>query len=552
MTSIFSSNLNATNGTSTFGGTLFGNSQSTGVYGSSSGLFGGNTYGSSGMYGSNFGYGGYGYFGNTFGSYFGNTGYGSLWGRTTTPTTDDGTVARTTNANVLTNVDVTEDTAFTGFSSSDFEYADGTAIAAIEIVDLPSDGTLYLNGVEVDEGEEIVSGDLDDLSYMPDKNYASTDSFVINLSTDGDTFDTTNYTIELDVNNVNDAPSIDHVSPIALTEGETTTTLGSIIVNAFTDVDADDFLQTVILTDHDGEDLGTLTYTSDNGGTITIEEDDFLSNYVVELTADEAEILTFASSGSSIAKNMTDEVEITFEMEDSEGELSVDNDDGALSATVTIEVDDGNDAPDFNGIYATALSMTENNTLPDHGFNPAEDEETPSELTYSISGPDADQFNVDSTNGDLSFRETPDYESPTDTNNDNEYSFTLKAVDPSGASASTTVVVPVTNKRAELALSISTPIVVDENETFAMTVAATISDTSNAVTYSIGDAGGDEDLFKINQTTGVLIFKDAPDAENPTDGDSNGDYDVEIIATDTSDYSGSDDSIVSVKQTVTI
>jgi hypothetical protein len=72
------------------------------------------------------------------------------------------------------------------------------------------------------------------------------------------------------------------------------------------------------------------------------------------------------------------------------------------------------------------------------------------------------------------------------------------------------------------------------------------------VTYSIGDAGGDEDLFEINQTTGVLSFKDAPDAKNPTDGDSNGDYDVEIIATDTSDYSGSDDSIFSVKQTVTI
>lgn len=64
--------------------------------------------------------------------------------------------------------------------------------------------------------------------------------------------------------------------------------------------------------------------------------------------------------------------------------------------------------------------------------------------------------------------------------------------------------------------------------TSAYTAVATDFST---VTYSFG-TGKDESLFSIDGGSGEVNFVSSPDFENPGDGDSNNEYEIEIIATD--------------------
>ena len=61
-------------------------------------------------------------------------------------------------------------------------------------------------------------------------------------------------------------------------------------------------------------------------------------------------------------------------------------------------------------------------------------------------------------------------------------------------------------------------------------VSATDPD-GDAVTYSIS-GGADAEHFDLNASTGVLIFRDAPDYENPTDDNFDNTYLVEVNASD--------------------
>jgi len=558
MTSIFSSNLNAINGTSTFGGTLFGNSLSTGVYGSPSGLFGGNTYGSSGMYGSNFGYGGYGYFGNTFGSYFGNTGYGSLWGRTTTPTTDDDTVNRTTTLSGTTIATKSvEEEGTLDFATNDFTYTNGDAVASLQIVDLPDNGTLYLGNAAIGLNQIIPVGSFDDISYGPDLDFDQTDTFSVLLSTDGVTYDTTNSNVSVSVVGSNDAPGIDSLSRISVEEGTTASTVGAAIAGAFTDPDTGDTLNEVELeldASVSGSSLGVLTYTSDYGSTITLTH-----GMTATLSADEVASLSFIANEGVAAGNssVNETAKIEFEVTDQSGEIS------ANAATLNIQITDGNDAPTFkSGLGFTAIKVEENSIDDDFAAFPAEDEENPYELTYSITGVDAHLFNVDSSNGNLTFKNAPDREDYQGSVGDDKYAFTLFVADPEGETASTEVQIEVTNVVQNLSMTIGSSEVnvtttsasnvvveVDENENVALTATMSNSDTGNAVSFSI-DGGDDEDLFTIDEDTGVLSFLDEPDAENPHDSDEDGVYDVTVVLTDEYDEDGVGPLSIGVEVTV--
>ncbi|GAB5525353.1 MAG: hypothetical protein Roseis2KO_32250 [Roseivirga sp.] len=79
-----------------------------------------------------------------------------------------------------------------------------------------------------------------------------------------------------------------------------------------------------------------------------------------------------------------------------------------------------------------------------------------------------------------------------------------------------------------------------ENGTGIAYTATTTDIESNAIAYSLG-TGNDEALF--DMAAGVVTFKTAPDFENPTDGDANNTYVINVIASD---------GINSVNQDVTI
>ena len=72
-------------------------------------------------------------------------------------------------------------------------------------------------------------------------------------------------------------------------------------------------------------------------------------------------------------------------------------------------------------------------------------------------------------------------------------------------------------------------VTVEENTT-QVTTAFTVQEAA-AVTYSIY-GGDDGDLFEINSLTGKLTFASPPDYENPSDNDTNNQYEVILQATD--------------------
>ena len=491
------------------GGSGYGGSVLSGSSGSS--LFGGYGYGT-GLLGNSglFGYGAAG------------TGGGSGGGAgTTTP------VVQVGPQGVDINMQVAEDTLVgIDFVSSDFEVTGGTAVDSLQITSLPANGTLELAGVAVALNEIIAADDFGDLNYLPDANFDGVETFTIAMSTDGETYDSTSSNVSITVLGSDDAPSIDSVSTIALGEGETTTNLGAVLVASFNDLDSSDSLGNVTISGVPTTAVGTLTYTSDAGGTVQVTT----AATPMLLTATEAASLQCTAADESVAAGTSPAAtSFTYTMEDSTG-LSSTSATAGTTGTINLQIADGNDAPSFTGGSTAQYSIDENLTDLAATVNPATDEESPDTLVYSITGTDAALFTVDTANGDLSFTSAPDFEAPGDSNKDNTYRFNLIATDDGGKTAKQAIEVEVDDVAAVLSLS-ATSTTVNEGTTIALTAVATNADSSNAITFSL-DGGADEDMFTIDADSGVLRFKSAPDFETPGDADTSNDYVVDILLTD--------------------
>ncbi len=103
-----------------------------------------------------------------------------------------------------------EDSAIT-FAASDFtsQFSDADSsdtLTKVKITALPTNGTLLLGGVTVTLNQEINAAQLGSLTYQPNANYNGSDSFGWNGS-DGVVYATSNSTVSLTINAVNDAPT---------------------------------------------------------------------------------------------------------------------------------------------------------------------------------------------------------------------------------------------------------------------------------------------------------------------------------------------------------
>lgn len=117
-------------------------------------------------------------------------------------------------------VSVLEDTEY-HFSLSDFSshFSDNTwdAINVIRIVRAPVHGILTLAGQRLQDGNEIIvqGGNLSTLIYLANNNYNGGDSLVWNAS-DGISFAAAPATLSLDVQAVNDPPTLHNLELVAL------------------------------------------------------------------------------------------------------------------------------------------------------------------------------------------------------------------------------------------------------------------------------------------------------------------------------------------------
>jgi len=147
-------------------------------------------------------------------------------------------------------------------------------------------------------------------------------------------------------------------------------------------------------------------------------------------------------------------------------------------------------------------------------------------MIISISGGiDQAQFSLDNNNTQLTFKSAPDFETPLDTNLDNEYAVQV-TVTAGGKMIQQSITVTVTNSNEAPVYIAPTDFMMQENTQSVATLTA-IDPEKVGLTYSLG-SGLDNALFTVDSTTGQLAFISAPDFEDPKDADSNNTYLLEV------------------------
>ena len=202
-----------------------------------------------------------------------------------------------------------------------------------------------------------------------------------------------------------------------------------------------------------------------------------------------------------------------------------------------VEMDDTNKAPEFpdrdmeaEGDQTDQERMLEENTAAGEDIGSVVEATDPNNdtLTYTLGGTDAASFSIVRDSGQLQTKAALDKEEK------DTYMVTVTAMDPSGQSATANVTIKVTNEDEGPEVTGMDSVRVPENtavSTAVETYMATDDEddkAGTAITWSL--EGDDADDFAINN--GVLTFKQSPNYEDPEDGNSDNEYQVTVVATD--------------------
>ena len=215
----------------------------------------------------------------------------------------------------------------------------------------------------------------------------------------------------------------------------------------------------------------------------------------------------------------------------------------ALSVLVTAV----NSAPTFANSTPDPIALPENTSATTTIYTASASDADDDPITYSLGGIDLAHFNLGPTDGELSFQQALDFETPQDHDQDNTYELEISASDAT-TTASIALNVSITNvndNQPTFTDSTTDPISLPENTSAATTIytAAASDADGDLITYSL--SGIDSSHFGLDSSSGELSFQSAPDHETPLDQDADNDYQLSITATDT-DYSSSQDLTISV------
>ena len=167
--------------------------------------------------------------------------------------------------------------------------------------------------------------------------------------------------------------------------------------------------------------------------------------------------------------------------------------DSSDTAEVTIMVTDVNEDPTFDaGVMSidheegtTVLDADGNNNSPDAAVYTILDQDrddNAADLDWDLTGADGDKFEL-TDNGatrTLSFKDEPDFESPTDSGTDNVYNVIVEVTDSDGNTAERAVTVKVTNMEEDGTVALSTL-----QPRIGFPITATLTDADNITAGSV-------------------------------------------------------------------
>ena len=165
----------------------------------------------------------------------------------------------------------------------------------------------------------------------------------------------------------------------------------------------------------------------------------------------------------------------------------------------------------------------------------ASDSDAQDSLTYSlinsVGAKDEGLISVNKKTGVVRFKVSPDYEKPIDVGSDNSINFSVQVSD--GALIDVQEYsFAITNKN-EAPVITTTSFSISENNVIVGAISASDVDSGTTLSYGLAaGAGSDEQLFEINSTTGVLVFKSRPDYETPKVNSGNNTYNISVTASD--------------------
>ena len=289
------------------------------------------------------------------------------------------------------------------------------------------------------------------------------------------------------------------------------------------------------------------------GGVITASDSDGGDTLTYSLTGSHAGRFEVDSNGQIKTKSTGSPQTFNFEdmsnnsfsvtlnvrdSKDAAGDADTSTDD---TITVTINLTNVNEAPVITSPPATR-SIAENSTAV-YTFAATDVDASPT-LTWSVkTDDDGGKFDI-STTGALSFKNAPDFETPTQSGGtNNDYVVTVKVTDAGSLSDTHTFTVTVTdvNETPSITSGPST-ITKDENTATTEIIATYVATDPDATTGTMSWdlQGNDAPDFRITPTvngTANLYFgdstsSDAPDFENAADTGTNNVYDVTVRVRD--------------------
>ena len=217
--------------------------------------------------------------------------------------------------------------------------------------------------------------------------------------------------------------------------------------------------------------------------------------------------------------------------DDNDYEITVVASDGTNRGTldVTIMVTDVNEGPEITG--AATRTVAENFEDLVATYSGEDPEDTRADITrWSVTGRDGGDFTINE-DGELSFRNPPDFERPADSNRDNEYEVTVRASDGRYyGNYDVTVTVEDVNEAPEFRSGSRTSFSYRENGASALYTYRATDPEQGEIAWSV--SGADAADFEISEAGGVLTFREPPDFDDPDDSDADNEYLVTVVARD--------------------